>query len=60
VTGNLLGFWTTNRGFLRYTREEVADRMVRDFASEEALDPDHYSKSIASLRGPLFPMGVPC
>lgn len=37
---NLLGCWTTNRAFLRYTREEIADRMVRDFASGEALDLD--------------------
>ncbi|MFP6562853.1 MAG: hypothetical protein VCB78_13370 [Myxococcota bacterium] len=37
---NLLGCWTTNRASLRYTREEIADRKVRDFASGEALDLD--------------------
>ena len=35
-----LGTWTPNRAAVRYGRDQIAQRGVRDFASGRALDPD--------------------
>ena len=34
----LLGKWTPNRAALRYPRDEIAQRRVRDFATGKSLD----------------------
>ena len=36
----MLGKWTPNRAALTYTRDEIADRKVRNFESGDALDVD--------------------
>ncbi|MCA9512251.1 MAG: hypothetical protein R3E88_13240 [Myxococcota bacterium] len=36
----LLGKWTPNRASVRYARDEIGERRVRDFATGEALGAD--------------------
>ncbi len=34
----MLGAWTPNRASVRYQRDQIAERRVRDFESGEELD----------------------